>query len=172
MGLLGVEPMGAEIMREEREAGFGAVSAFFQSALYGGMLGSFLLLVSAFIDELRASLNSGGDPFSVFALFVIFSVPVCGVGLFMFGLPVTWLLRSQWQAPLVGVVVVCCGSAAGGLVWITPFCHVFWGYAWTAWDAFMLGGVYGASTAFWWWFLYRRVLIRREAASTEVVPET
>ncbi|MBP0494517.1 hypothetical protein [Roseomonas indoligenes] len=89
------------------------------------------------------------------------SIPFVALGLLVFGLPATPLLRRHAGRWWVGVVAVLWGALAGRLVFYAIDHGLFSGnYRFSTVRFSDMGIIYGVPTALAWWLLQRRRLLR------------
>ena len=146
------------------------VRPWWGSTWAGGVSGALLMIAYDDITRPAIALEGFELPWPSLGEFIgtvlvtsFYGVLGCGIGLAIFGLPISRLLRRYYRAPWLSVVALLCGGGIGGFVFAKIAGN---------WDAFKPGAVFGGSTGLWYWFLYRRVLIRREVAVVGAAPET
>lgn len=87
----------------------------------------------------------------------LIAVPFVALGLVIFGLPATVLLRRRARETWVGLAAAIWGAAAGKLMFFAVDHLLFFGlYEIGKLQILDLGIVYGLPTAVAWWLLYRR----------------
>ena len=83
--------------------------------------------------------------------------PFVTIGLAIFGLPMTALLREHWDKPWAGIVALLWGAVAGKMMWLAVDSLLFLGvYKITNISADDPGVLYGVPTAIAWWLLRRK----------------
>lgn len=131
-----------------------SVTTFFLAVAAGSVGGVILALLYASWNEPPAHSELWPLPAIVVA-YGAFAAPFVLVGLAVFGLPATALLRPYWDKWWVGVVAALWGAIAGKIVWFAIDHLMFLGHA----DAFPVvdaGVLFGVPTAVAWWFLRRK----------------
>jgi hypothetical protein len=132
--------------------------AYWLSVFIGAYLGVTLQMVVTY----------WGKPFDRTELWAIpvillgygtLAVPFVALGLTLFGLPATGLLRRLAQEWWVGVVAALWGAVAGKLMYFGIDHLMFFGsYNIIELRLLDLGVMYGLPTGFAWWTLHRREL--------------
>jgi len=104
-------------------------------------------------------------PFLFVILFwaTLASLPYVGLGLALFGLPATWLLRRYILKPWFGLIAAAWGGVAGS---ISYYWYDYASYGGTNELAELtgiqdIGPLYGVPTGVAWWLLCRRVVAKR-----------
>lgn len=129
---------------------------------FGGI--SLQLILSAAREPIEPSAWSAlisewwALPLVIFAYGSI-AVPFVALGLAVFGLPISRLLRRQSQEWWVGVVAVLWGAVAGKLTFYAIDHLMFFGYyELVEIGLYDPGLIFGIPTAWAWWLLHRREL--------------
>lgn len=92
----------------------------------------------------------------------LFAVPFVALGLAIFGLPATSLLRRYAQDWWVGLVAAVWGAAAGKMMYFLIDHLIFFGfYDFSEVARLDVGVLYGLPTGLAWWLSYRRELVGR-----------
>lgn len=135
--------------------------AFWKSVMIGAFSGVCLQLLLTMWGEPIEALEAWAIPMLI-AAYGLLAVPFVGLGLALFGLPATSLLRAQAIRKWVGLVAILWGAIAGKLVFYVIDHVIFFGY----YDlrtvgAVDLGVIYGIPTAVAWWLLQRRAFAAR-----------
>lgn len=130
------------------------------------------VLIGAYVGvTLQMIATTWGEPIERSELWVVpvliliygfFALPFVAVGLALFGLPLTGLLRRRAQDWWVGVLAAVCGAVAGKLMFFAIDSVIFLGlYDISKMTLLDMGVIYGVPTGLAWWVLYRRELARR-----------
>lgn len=130
--------------------------AFGASVFIGAFTGvSLQLMLTAFEEPINPS-----EWWALPVLILIYGLiaaPFVALGLALFGLPVSRLLRRQAQKWWIGIVAVVWGAAAGKLTYFAVDHLLFFGnYAPAQISLSDVGLVYALPTAVAWWLLHRR----------------
>ena len=135
------------------EAGPG-VTTFLLAVAAGSVGGVILTLIYSNWNEQIAPAELLALPVIVVA-YGAFAAPFVLVGLAVFGLPATALLRPYWNKWWLGFLAALWGAAAGKLVWFVIDHLLFLGRA----DILPIvdaGVLWGVPTAVAWWLLRRK----------------
>ena len=130
------------------------------------------VFVGAFVGvTLQLVLTAWRDQFDTSELWVVlvlilayglFAVPFVALGLAIFGLPLSGLLRRYAQDWWVGLVAAAWGAVAGKLMFLAIDRLIFFSLHDIDKVALIdLGVIYGVPTGLSWWVFYRRKLARR-----------
>jgi hypothetical protein len=93
----------------------------------------------------------------LFAVYGVLAVPFVGLGLAIFGLPLTGLFRPQADRLWVGLVAIVWGAVAGKIVYYVIDHVLFFGYyQLSTIGREDMGLIYGIPTGAAWWLLQRR----------------
>ena len=89
----------------------------------------------------------------------LLSLPYVGVGLTLFGLPVTWWLHRYVRKPWFGLLAAGWGGVAGSVTyhWFNRGRSGEDELGWIAGIQY-IGALYGVITGLAWWLIYRRLL--------------
>ena len=92
----------------------------------------------------------------------LLAIPFVAMGLALFGLPATAMLRQRAQEWWVGALAAVWGCLAGKLMFYAVDHFLFYGlYDILKVSIFDMGVIYGLPTGLAWWALHRRELARR-----------
>lgn len=135
--------------------------AYWQSVFIGAYVGVILQMVITTWTE-------PVDPSELWAIPVLLlvygllAVPFVAMGLALFGLPVTAMLRQRAQDWWVGALAAVWGCLAGKLMFYAVDHFLFFGL-YDIWKVSILdmGVIYGLPTGLAWWALHRRELASR-----------
>ena len=134
--------------------------AFLLSVMIGAFCGVLLILL--WDEPLRAEFLPG---FLIILFWAsLFSLPYVGIGLALFGLPVTWVLKRYVVQLWFGLVAATWGGLAGAITY-SWYDYIRWGGTNELAEItgfHNAGPVYGVPTGLAWWLLYRRVLVKRQ----------
>lgn len=132
--------------------------AYWLSALIGAYAGVSLQVI----------LTTWGEPIdpseiwaipAIILVYGLLALPFVALGLALFGLPVTRLLRPWAQSWWVGFVAALWGAAAGKILYYAIDHLVFFGFYEFGKVALVdMGIIYGVPTGLAWWLLHRREL--------------
>ena len=132
--------------------------AFLLSALAGAYLGVSLQLVAASLSVPIPSSEMWAIPVLVL-IYGTVALPFVILGLAIFALPATRLLRRSARQWWVGVVAVIWGALAGKLMFLAIDRLMFFGnYDFAEISIRDIGMTYGVATAVAWWLRHRREL--------------
>jgi hypothetical protein len=131
-------------------------TAFCKSVMIGAFSGICVQLVLTTWGEPIKASEVWAIPV-IIAAYGLLAVPFVGLGLALFGLPATSLLRAQANRKWVGFIAILWGAIAGKLVFYAIDHVIFFGY----YDLRTIGAVdpgviYGIPTAVAWWLFQRR----------------
>ena len=135
--------------------------AFALSVLIGAYLGILTqMLVTLWGEPIQRS-----DLWALPVILLVYgllALPFVALGLALFGLPATLLLRRRAQEWWIGPIAALWGAMAGKLTFYVMDQQVFLG-AYDVWKVSIYDGgiIYGVPTALAWWLLYRRELSRQ-----------
>ncbi len=131
--------------------------AFLLSVAIGSLIGiAFALVLAVIADPALSFKDLWLIPLLAF-LYGGFAFPFVAIGLALFGLPVTALLREHWDKPWVGIIALFWGAIAGKIMWFAVDRFLFFGnYSVSNISADDPGVVYGVPTAIAWWLLMRK----------------
>lgn len=135
-------------------------NAYWLSVLAGAFVGISLQMIVAMWGERIDASDAWAIPVVILS-YGLFAFPFVALGLAVFGLPATALLRPRWQSWWMGLVATICGALAGKLMYYAIDQLFFLG-AYDPRQVFLadMGIIYGVPTALAWWLLYRRELAR------------
>jgi hypothetical protein len=136
-------------------------NAFVLSVLVGAFAGITLQSLVTLADEPPPLAEWWAIPVIIFG-YGILAVPFVALGLAIFGLPATRLLRSEAQSWWLGIVAAIWGAVAGKLMFYAIDHLIFMGFYDFGKVALTdLGVLYGVPTGLAWWAFRRRELAMR-----------
>ena len=136
-------------------------SAFGLSVLVGAFGGITLQSLVALADQPPPMSEWWAIPVIIVG-YGLLAIPFVALGLAIFGLPVTRLLRSEAQSWWLGIVAAVWGAVAGKLMFYAIDHLIFMGfYDFREVALTDLGILYGVPTGLAWWAFYRRELATR-----------
>lgn len=139
--------------------------AFWLSALTGAYLGISILLVSTALSSPPNLAELWVAPILV-AAYGTFALPFVALGLAMFGLPITYLLKNWAQEWWTLIVAIIWAAVAGRILMFSIDHLLFFGHY--NFEQFSLDDpalFFSVPAAVTWWTLYRRILKHGEPST-------
>jgi len=135
--------------------------AFLQAVLIGACSGPTLMLIPAFWHR-GIVLSEAWRMLLVIPMIGLIAVPFVAIGLALFGLPLTWLLRKQAQKRWVGALAAG-WSAFSGMLLFYAIDRLLLDFGQPGDVRFgSVGAIFGLPTGLAWWLLERRELAAQQ----------